>query len=442
MNQGGNLYSYREILSLVKCRIPQPIDNIKGRPIIYSAEESILTHVLNRNGGSPDKVLGYNQLHSFLQSKDIKEKDRETLYSVIENPELIHFDINKPQNRDYSFTFADIFCNVGGATLALMESGGRCVLAIDNGKYPYRRGYFMNYGILPHPKPEILDGEYPKVDILFASVNLRDMPYEKGKKQKVDDFYDTDWYLLLDIINKTKPKAVIIESCKTQKDEILQKSTSTAYRTLKETTGYYVTSPAYLDAIDYGVPQLRKRVWFVAFENPLSALNFKWPKPIKLTTKLKDVLETENINPSCYLSTEHIDFIERSNDINKKRGYWYIYNPLDKESYSKSILLGGQGWDRNIIEDIENKPSILPNGKKCNEKGIRRLTTKEIYRLQGFPDDFLRIDGWRTTWTFMARSTNVAVVKHILREVMISIDTNEINKSAKTLLNMGLNFNL
>jgi DNA (cytosine-5)-methyltransferase 1 len=322
-----------------------------------------------------------------------------------------------------------------------MEQGGRCVLAIDNGSYPYRRGYFMNYGILPHPKPEILTGEYPKVDILFASVNLRDLPYEKGKKQKIDDFHDTDWYLLLDIINKTKPKAVIIESCKTQKDEILQKSTSTAYRTLKETTGYYVTSPAYLDAVDYGVPQLRKRVWFVAFENPISAINFKWPKPIKLELKLKDILETENVDASCYLSKEHISFIERSNDINEKRGYWYIYNPLDKESYSKSILFGGQGWDRNIIEDIENRPDILPNGKECNDRGIRRLTAKEIYRLQGFPDNFLRIGGWRTVWIYMARATNVEVTKHILKEIMRAIDTKEINKSVKTLIDMGLNFN-
>ncbi len=434
------MYSYTELLSYVKCIIPKPSTVTKGYRKSYAQEYATLTHLFNRIGSIED-VLGHKELLNGLSEYNIKEERKESLLKAIYDNSIIDYNIPFPQKKEYSFTFADIFCNVGGATYALMEEGGRCVFAVDKTTtHSYVKGYFMNYGIIPYVRPEWIKGEYPKVDVLIASVDLKQLSLESNKKSKIEDLYDTDWYSLLEIINKTKPKAVIIESCKTQQDEILQKSTATACRTLKEATGYYVVPPAYLDARDYGVPQKRKRVWFVAFENPISALNFNWPKAIKRTKKLKDILEN-NPEPHYYLSKDHYDFILKSNKKNKELDYMYIYTPLDKEDVSKSILMGGQGWDRNIVLDIENKPLMLPNGKECNTEGVRRLTTKEIYRLQGFPDNFARAEGWRSGWSFMARATNVNVARSIAKEVIKSIDSEVINKGAKTLIDIGLNFN-
>lgn len=434
------MYPLSTLLSYIRCKLPNPKHVSKGGYKKYNDEESAFTHLLNRIS-SIESVLGSKQTLAQLNNSIIKQQQKEELLRAVEDNSLIEYDIPMPQKKDYSFTFADIFCNVGGATYALMKEGGRCVFSVErNGIYPYKKGYLMNYGILPYQLSEWTQGEYPKVDVLIASVDFKQLSLQSNKKSNTEDFYGTDWYLLLDLINKINPKAVIIESCKTQKDELLSKSTSTACRTLKEKTGYYVVNPAYLDARDYGLPQQRKRVWFVAFDNPISSLNFTWPKPIKRISKLKDILEP-NPESHNFLSQDHFDFIQKSNKKNKELDLMYIFNPLDIEQTSKSILMGGQGWDRNIIVDLENKPDILPNGKRCNAEGVRRLTTKEIYRLQGFSDDFLRAEGWRSSWAYMARATNVNVARYVGKQVLKAIDSEQINKTAKTLINIGLNFN-
>ena len=434
------MYHLSELLSTIRCKLPNPKFVSLGGNKKYTDVDASLTHLFNRVN-SIESVLGSDQALKELIISPIKENKKEELLQAINDNSLIEYDIPMPQKKEYSFTFADIFCNVGGATIALMEEGGRCIFSVErNGNFPYKKGYLMNYGILPYYLSEWTKGEYPKVDILIASVDFRQLSLQSNKKSKAEDFYGTDWYLLLDLINKINPKAVIIESCKTQYDELLSKSTSTACRTLKEKTGYYVVNPAYLDVRDYGLPQKRKRLWFVAFDNPISSLNFTWPKPQKRTSKLKDILD-QNPAPKNYLSQDHFDFIQKSNKKNKELDLMYIYNPLDIEKESKSILMGGQGWVRNIIVDMENKPDILPNGKLCNSEGVRRLTNNEIYRLQGFPENFKRADAWRSSWSYMARATNVNIARFIAHEVKKAIDTEQINKTAKTLINIGLNFN-
>ena len=89
----------------------------------------------------------------------------------------------------------------------------------------------------------------------------------------------------------------------------------------------------------------------------------------------------------------------------------------------------------------EKAPKILPNGCECNEKGLRRLTSKELYRLQGFPDDFLFLDGWRLGWGLMSRATNVKVASAVVKSVKRAIDDNIIIEHAKGLIKSGLNFN-
>lgn len=434
------MYHLSSLLETLRCKLPNPDHVSKGGNKKYTDEDASLTHLLNRIN-PVESVLGSDKAIKELINSPIKPDVKDEVLQSIYDNSLIEYDIPMPQKKEYTFTFADIFCNIGGATYALMEEGGRCVFAVEkNVNRVYKKGYLMNYGVVPYNIFDWTKGEYPKVDILIASVDFRQLSLQRQKKSTAEDLYGTDWYLLLDIINKTNPKAVIIESCKTQYDELLSKSTSTVCRTLKEKTGYYVVNPAYMDARNYGVPQQRKRLWFVAFDNPISSLNFKWPSPQKRILKLKDILD-KNPLPQNYLSQDHFDFINKSNKKNKENDLMYIYTPLDIEEDSKSILMGGQGWDRNIIMDIENKPNILPNGKACNSEGVRRLTNNEIYRLQGFPENFKRAEAWRSSWSFMGRSTNVNVARFIAQEVKKAIDKEEINKTAKTLINIGLNFN-
>lgn len=384
--------------------------------------------------------MGVGEFYKEFNSLKLKPHIKEIIEDCIKDNSLIDYDIPFPQKKEYDFTFADIYCNVGGATLGLMNEGGRCVFSLESQKKKWSNIYTTNFGIVPYVHPEWINGEYPKADVLISSLDIQQIPLIQEGKIKFEDLHDTDYHRLIHIINKIQPKVILIESKTTLKEEGFEKTVAVILRTIKEATGYYVTNPAILDALNYGVPQKRTRTWFVAFDNPISAMEFQWPRPQKRTWKLKDILD-HNPDPKYYLSEKHSNFLEEYDEKNKKLGYRFNSQILDLEGESYSIIYGGKGWDKNIICQPEKAPKILPRGQVCNSKGLRRLTSIELYRLQGFPDEFISLDGWRTAWNYASRATNVKVASAITKSIKLAIDEETINKGAKKLIESGLNFN-
>ena len=72
-------------------------------------------------------------------------------------------------------------------------------------------------------------------------------------------------------------------------------------RTMEELgyTFYYKV----LNAVDYGVPQKRERIYIVCFRNDLDSIGFKYPKPFKLTRHVEDfLLEDEEMVKDLYVN--------------------------------------------------------------------------------------------------------------------------------------------
>src|SRR5690606_16594115 len=70
-----------------------------------------------------------------------------------------------------------------------------------------------------------------------------------------------------------------------------------------------------LNAKDYNVPQNRERVFIVGIRDDVDN-NFRWPKPVPLTKRLRDILE-DNVGPKYYLSEKMINyFISRAGNFN------------------------------------------------------------------------------------------------------------------------------
>jgi len=434
------MYSLKKIFEDLKWKIPDIEKFSRGTRKRYTSHASAITHLFSR-AISNEEVLYFDDIIQIIKRSKISTSFKRILNECIKDKTLIDYDIPIPPPEHFNFKFADIFCNSGGATVALMKEGGACTFAFED-KYEHTsfiKSYYSNFGVIPFTNIDNYHGNFPKVDVLTSSVNIESLPLNKGIKPKADKMTDTNWYLLLQLINKLQPEAIMIECRKTQRDESLEVSTAVACRTLKEETGYYVVNPSFLNALDYGVPQLRKRVWIVAFANPLSALTFNWPKPEKRVWKLKDILEN-NPNPNLYLTQTHLDYLNKMNKKNLDRGYQYTSIILDPERESKSISFGGQGWDRNLIYDEINAPEFLETGQRVNDEFLRRLSPRELCRLQGFPEEYKVALGWRTSWILMGRATNVNVAQRIGREILKSIKQSNVNKTAKIFIDNGLNF--
>ena len=58
-----------------------------------------------------------------------------------------------------------------------------------------------------------------------------------------------------------------------------------------------------LNAVDYGIPQKRERVYMVCFRNDIDYTTFRFPKPFKLTKHVEDfLLDDESIVKHLYVN--------------------------------------------------------------------------------------------------------------------------------------------
>lgn len=85
-----------------------------------------------------------------------------------------------------------------------------------------------------------------------------------------------------------------------------------------------------LNAKDYGVPQNRERVFIIGIREDSDNV-FTFPPESHLTTKLKDVLETD-VPEKYYLSDEMIKGFIKSSEKHEEKGTGFTWHPKDLES--------------------------------------------------------------------------------------------------------------
>jgi DNA (cytosine-5)-methyltransferase 1 len=164
--------------------------------------------------------------------------------------------------------------------------------------------------------------------------------------------------------------------------------------------GYHVSFKV-LNALDYGLPQKRERVFIVGFRDNI---NFYWPDKSNKRKTLDDILE-KNVDQKFYASEE----------IKQKR--------LSMKEKSTVTTI----WHENIAGNISVYPysCALRAGASYNYllvNGERRLTEREMLRLQGFPEQFKIVCNYSQTRKQAGNSLPVPVAGAILKNLLAALD--------------------
>ena len=139
-----------------------------------------------------------------------------------------------------------------------------------------------------------------------------------------------------------------------------------------------------LNAVDYGIPQNRERIYMVCFQNDLKIKDFSFPKAFPLKKHVEDfLLEDESLVENLYISRPDTYF-----------------NGIADTSYSnKPIRLGivnkgGQGERIYSTKGIAIPLSAYGGGIFAKTGGYlihgrtRKLHPRECARIMGFPDSY------------------------------------------------------
>lgn len=264
--------------------------------------------------------------------------------------------------------YIDLFCGIGGFRIAFEEAcvenniQPECVFSSDIDKYA-QDSYEANFGERPHGDiTEIDEKNIPDHDILFAGFPCQ--PFSIiGQMKGLNDTRGTLFFDIARILKEKRPKAFILENVKQLVGHDGGKTLKVILRSLRD-LGYHVQYSV-LNALDFGLPQKRERIVIIGHEEPIM---FTFPDPEKPYKALVDILE-KNVDERFYAS-EHIK--------NKRK-------EKHQSSYYPSI------WHENKSGNICSYPysCALRAGASHNYllvNGERRLTPREMFRLQGFPD--------------------------------------------------------
>lgn len=350
----------------------------------YENQMAVLSHFLHNHRDSFDKeeqVEIISAIRDFLSKKesqqqiDIDRMSDEQVWQVAEDPGQYNlfsdfFNVPFPAPKNPKFTFIDLFAGIGGIRIPFDEMGYQCVFSSEWDAKACKT-YFANFGTLPFGDiTKIPAGRIPKHDVLLAGFPCQAFSI-MGKMQGFADTRGTMFFEIERILKYHHTPYILLENVK----QLVGHDGGRTFKVILERLtqlGYHVKWQV-MNALDFGLPQKRERVIIVGFldKNDCDAFSFDIPHtPYSLT----DILEPdENVDPSLFAS----DYI-----IAKRQE-----KTADKNVFYPSI------WHENKAGNISvlDYSCALRTGASYNYllvNGVRRPTSRELLRLQGFPEKF------------------------------------------------------
>ncbi len=272
----------------------------------------------------------------------------------------------------------DLFAGVGGIRLGFEKIGFKTVYANDFNKL-CKETYDLNHG---EPKLHIEDinkiqiKELPKFDILLGGFPCQPFSiagYRKGFKDEKDR--GNLFFRIVDILKERKPEAFLLENVKNLKGHDKGRTFKIIKQNLEE-LGYSIKSKVLNSMIHGNVPQNRERIFIAGFLDKQKAEAFDFPSEIKLTKSFREFVKEEAEDKYYYNNKPLYEKIKQ--DVNSEQTV-YQWRRKYVRSNKKGVV---PTLTANMGRGGHNVPLIK------NSKGIRKLTPKECFMLQGFPESF------------------------------------------------------
>lgn len=315
------------------------------------------------------------------------------------------------ESNEPRFSYIDLFAGIGGLRIPFQELGGKCVFTSEWDPFA-QKTYRINFGVTPEGDITAVDeNDIPDFDILLAGFPCQ--PFSQAGLHK--GFADTRGTLFFDIeriLAAKRPKAFLLENVKQLKGHDKGRTFKVITQHLKA-LNYSVTANV-LRAGDFGVPQNRERIYIVGFDREYYNLpedyKFQFPEPLKLVTKLGDVLEPI-VDEKYTISQKLFDGHVRRKKEHKEKGNGFGFSLFDENSEYTNTLSARYYKDGSEIL-IDRGPGKLP----------RKLTPRECARLQGFPDSFIIPVSDNRAYKQFGNSVAVPVVREIARNIIETME--------------------
>jgi DNA (cytosine-5)-methyltransferase 1 len=272
-----------------------------------------------------------------------------------------------------ALTSIEICAGAGGQALGLEQAGFDHVSLIELDAAACqtlrinRNHWHVTEGDLHHYSAEKWEG----VELLAGGVPCP--PFSKAGKQLGSEDERDLFPEAIRLVSECKPQAVMLENVRGLLDSVFDEYRAKIISDLKKLG--YIADWRLLNASDFGVPQLRPRVVFVALKKG-AAEYFNWPSALDTPPPTVGVALFDLMAANGWRGTRQ--WRERACDIaptlvggSKKHGGPDLGPTRAKKAWA-SIGVDGMG-----IADAAPEKDFI---------GMPRLTVRMTARIQGFPD--------------------------------------------------------
>jgi DNA (cytosine-5)-methyltransferase 1 len=285
------------------------------------------------------------------------------------------------------YTFIDLFAGVGGFHLGLSSVGkgdgantGRCVYACEWDKNA-RKTYLENFTSITNFDGDItrVDPQFiPDHDILAAGFPCQPFSIAGEQRGFSHETQGNLFFNIETIINAKRPKVVFLENVKNLVSHDRGR-TFQIIRSRLEGAGYDVYFKVLNSSTHGNVPQNRERIFIVGVLPELGVINFEFPEEIPLTLDIGDVLHSSKVDDKYYCNPDRSQALRKIVDGCEKEGTIYQYRRYYIRENKRGVcptLTANMGAGGHNVPFIRDK------------WGVRKLTPRECFNLQGFPSDF------------------------------------------------------
>ena len=216
---------------------------------------------------------------------------------------------------------------------------------------------------------------------------------EAGSLRGIKDQRGQLFFEFIRVLRDKKPKFFLAENVSGML-AIRHKDALENIKKLFTESGYNL-SFSLLNAVDYGVPQTRKRVFFIGIRKDLD-FNFTFPSPLKNKRVLNDIISDiqESVLPAKNKQKTNNGNCLLPNHEYMIGGFSTIYMSRNRvrswDEPSFTIQAGGRHAPLHPqapkMQFIHQNKRVFVEGK---EKLYRRLSIRECARIQTFPDNYI-----------------------------------------------------
>ncbi len=328
-----------------------------------------------------------------------------------------------------------LFSGAGGLDLGFHKAGFKTVIAneFDPKICPTFRANFPDVELIEGDIRDISSDKFPKrITGIIGGPPCQSWS-EAGALRGIEDARGQLFFEYIRILKDTQPLFFVAENV----SGMLAKRNSdavTGFMRLFDEAGYSVNLKM-LNANDYDVPEDRDRVFYIGFRKDLNINDYEYPKPLEHKPTLREAIwdlqetaipakDKNHSNGDACIVPNNEYFIGSFSTIFMSRNRVRSWDEpgFTVQASGRQCQLHPQApkmikVEKNLQKFVEGKEHLY-----------RRMTVREVARVQTFPDNFVFLyDDVNMGYKMIGNAVPVNLAYHVAMSIRAALDKHGIN---------------